>query len=304
MSSSLSGIGSFGVSASLLLNPVAAEIKERPVAMVANIYSLLEVKISQPEKTVFLFDLDDTAFDFPYMLGSRGWRSYIGQAAKKIDDSRNWHDVLSYFLAKNYRVETVEPITGEFIKKLQEKGYIVCGFTSRQRELWYNTLQEGVDVTTINQLDAVNIHFSDASLKETYPYLGLAPEYFNGTFFCDIEKGEFLTRLLKNVPELPEKVVFVDDKRSLAESVAKALTALGISQESYCYLATEAKAKSFNPLIANIQLYHFLKSKEILSDADAQKIAEKDLSNDADFYLKASLEIANEKDSSLLEDVK
>lgn len=282
-------VGALGVSASLIFSPIVAENKDNPVSAIVDIHSVSEMGISHPEKTIYFFDLDDTAFDFPYMLGSKGWRAYISQAAKKIDDSRNWHDLLSYFLAKNYRVKTAEPMTSEFIKKLQEKGYIVCGLTSRQRDFWYKTFRQGVDVTTVDQLNSVDIHFSDDSLKEAYPYLGLAPEYFNGTFFCDIEKGPFLIRLFKNSPEIPEKVVFIDDKLSVVESVSKALTALGIPQECYFYLATDAKAKSFKPLIANIQLYHFLKSNETLSDADAQLIADQNPLNDADFYLKASL---------------
>lgn len=281
---------SLAVSTVLVFTPIAAGEDS-----VVNIQSLAEVQVSQPEKTLFLLDLDDTVFDFPNMVGSRSWRRYIGQAAKNIDDSRNWHDVLSLFLTKNYPVKTVEPMTSDFVKNLQEKGYVVCGFTSRERKFWYDTPQEGVDAMTTDQLNSVGINFNNNSLEITYPYVAVDSEYFSGTFFCNIEpKGNFLIHLFKDAPELPPKVVFIDDKLSQVESVAAALTTLGISYESYCYLATNAKAETFDSLIANIQLYHFCKSKEILSDEEASLIAKENPDCNADFYLRAVLEIAKD----------
>lgn len=285
-------IYSLAVSSTLIFSSIAG-IQEHQISKVVEIQSLSEVQISQPDKTLFLLDLDDTLFDFPYMLGSKSWRSYIRLATNEIDNSRNWHDILSYILTKNYPVKTVEPMTSEFVKNLQEKGYVVCGFTSRERKLWYDMPQEGVDSMTTDQLNSVGVNFNNKSLENTYPYLALESEYFSGTFFCNIEpKGNFLTHLFKDTPEVPPKVIFIDDKLSQVESVTNALTTLGIPHESYCYLATNAKANTFNPLIANIQLYHFLKSNEILSDDEAALFAKKNPSQDANFYLMEVLEIA------------
>lgn len=289
------GIYSLALSSTLALSQIA-EIKDQHTSRIINIQSLSEVQVSQPDKTLFLLDLDDTVFDFPNMVGSKSWRNYIGPAMKKIDSSRNWHDILSYFLSENYPVKTVESITSEFVKNLQEKGYVVCGFTARERMQWYDTPQAGVDSMTTKQLNSVDVNLNNNALENTYPYLALDSEYFSGTFFCHIEpKGNFLTHLLKNAPEIPQKVIFIDDKLSQVESVANALTTLGIPHESYCYLAINAKTKMFNPLIANIQLYHFLESKKILSDNEAALVAKENSSNDADFYLRAVLEIAKAK---------
>lgn len=148
---------------------------------------------------------------------------------------------------------------------------------------------------TTDQLNSVGVNFNNHSLEKIYPYLALESEYFSGTFFCNIEpKGNFLTHLFKDAPEIPQKVVFIDDKLSQVESVSNALTSLGISHESYCYLATNTKAQNFNPLIANIQLYHFLKSNEVLSDDEAALLAKENPSNNADFYLRAALEIGKD----------
>lgn len=278
-------------------NSVVDAVVEQKISSISKIESIIEIQIAQPDKTIFFFDLDDTIFDFPYMLGSKAWRRYIVEATKKIDTSKNWHDIFSYLLAQKHPLKTVEPITSQFIENLQEKGYIVCGLTSRERKQWYNTYQEGVDEITNKQLSSININFNNKSLENTYPYLALDSEYSNGSFFANIDpKGNYLLHLLKNAPDLPEKVIFIDDKLTQAESVAKALTELGIKNECYFYCATDAKAKMFNPLIANIQLYYFLKSnyQEIISDEQAALIAKEDSTKDADYYLKAILDMAKD----------
>lgn len=304
----LSGVYSLAVSSALVVSPIT-QIESQQISEVVNIQSLSEIQVYQPDQTLFLLDLDDTVFDFPDMLGSRMWRTYIRQATKEIDNGKDWHDVISYFLTKNYPVQTVEPMTSEFIKNLQEKGHVVCGFTSRERKAWYDMPQEGVDSMTTDQLNSVDVDFNNSFLEKTYPDLALEPEYYSGTFFCNIEpKGQFLKHLFETIPENLQKVIFIDDKFSQAQSVSDALTYLGINHESYCYLATNAKAKTFNPLIANIQLYHFLKFKEvlfddeilldgeaisdngILSDDEALLIANKNPSYDANFYLNLILE--------------
>jgi len=63
------------------------------------------------------------------------------------------------------------------------------------------------------------------------------------------------------------------------------------SNECYHYCATDKNVNKFSPLVANIQLYHLLKSKEILSDVEANKIAEKHPERDAQYYLNAILAV-------------
>src|ERR1700722_19364412 len=100
MSFGISGVYSLAISSTLVFRPIA-EIKDQQISKIVNIQSLSEVQVSQPDKTLFL------------LVGSKSCRSYIDQATKKIDDSRDWHDVLSYFLTKNYPVKTVEPMASE-----------------------------------------------------------------------------------------------------------------------------------------------------------------------------------------------
>lgn len=262
---------------------------------ISKIKSLSEINVSQPEKTLFLFDIDDTVFDSAHMIGTSGWRKYIGAAAGKIDSSRNWHDVFSHFLSQKHPLQTAEPNTSQYITNLQEKGYVVCGLTARERNKWYDTPQNGVDVMTTKQLNSVGVNFNNRSLEDNYPHLSWDSEYFSGTFFADTDtKGEYLIKLLKGTAEAPKKVVFIDDKKSQVESVSKALVELGIEHECYTYSALEDKPKSFNPLLANIQLYYFYQSngETVISDSRAQEIAAENPEKDAEYYLRATLEIA------------
>jgi hypothetical protein len=228
------------------------------------------------------------------MLGSKAWRQYIVEATKKIDTSKNWHDIFSYALAQKHPLKTVETMTSSFVSELQEKGYVVCGFTSRERKLWYDMPKDGVDILTIKQLNSVNVDFNNKSLENVYPYLSWDSEYFNGVFFANIEpKGNYLLHLFANAPQFPEKIIFTDDKLSQVESVANALAKLGIKHECYSYSAIDEKGKSFNPLIANIQLYYFYQSNgnEIISDEKASLIAKENPEKDPEYYLRATLDI-------------
>lgn len=283
------------LSMSALADPLEQKTSlEQKALSIFKITSLAEINIAQPDQTLFLFDLDDTLFDFSYMVGSKAWRRYIVEATKKIDSSKNWHDFFSYLLAQKHPLKTVEPFTSQFVQELQEKGYIVCGLTSRERQQWYSTPQEGIDVLTTEQLASININFNKGRLEYIYPHLVRDSEYFSGIFFANLElKGNYLLHLFKNVVELPKKVIFIDDKLSQVESVAKALNELGIDNECYYYPATDEKAKGFNPLIANIQLYYFIQSNglEILSDQEAALIVEEDLEKDAEHYLRAVLDL-------------
>lgn len=266
-------------------------VGNNPVIRIVKIDSLCQIADSQPAQTIYLFDIDDTLFDYPHMLGSKAWRKYI-VAATKDDPTRNWHDIFSLFLARNHPLETVEALTCQFIKELQLKGYGVFGLTSRERKIWYDTPMNDIDLLTVIQLKSLGISFNNEFLNETYPYLSSNSEYFGGIFFADVEsKGEYLLKLFQDSPQLPKKVIFVDDKLSHVESVAAALDQLGINHECYWYTATDDKASRFDPLIANVQLYHFWISggKRIVSDEEADTIAKQYPERNAEYYLQSLL---------------
>lgn len=257
--------------------------------------SLSQIANLESTQAIYFFDIDDTLFDTPYMLGSKAWRKYIVSATKD-DSTENWHDLFSLFIARNYPLETVEAFTSQYVHKLQMQGYEVFGLTARERKIWYDTAVNDIDLLTISQLDSVGINFNHES--KDYSYLTDNSEFFQGVFFSDTEpKGEYLLKLFKNASQLPEKVIFIDDKQSQVESVAKALRKLGIKSECYWYTATDAKASKFDPLIANIQLYYFWLSdgKRVISDEEALSIAHQNPEKNAEYYLQALFNEAMKK---------
>lgn len=261
----------------------------------AKIYSIDEIQTSQPKETIFFFDIDDTLFDSPYMLGSKAWRKYITQATQNCE--RNWHDILSLYIAQNLQMATVESGTSELIKNLQKQGYAVCGLTARERNIWYDTPTKGIDLLTLHQLAAVDIILDHASFEKGFPGLAQDNEYFAGVFFAnEASKGSYLRKILENSAShhtLPEKIIFIDDKLSHVEAVLAVLQDLNIDHECYWYCATDNKSTTFNPLIANIQLYYFLTSqgKVILCDQEAELIGKRDPKKSADYYLNTALNV-------------
>jgi hypothetical protein len=256
---------------------------------VFEIKTLSEIPSDQPHNTLYLIDLDDTVFDSISLVGSKAWRKYMVQAA-----GQDWHDLFSYALAQKYPMKTVEDITPSFVKDLQNKGYVVCGLTARERKFWYYMPKEGVDLLTVKQLHSVDVDFNNGSLERGYPDLSQDPEYFQGVFFANTElKGDYLLKLFQAASRFPEKMIFIDDKLSQVESVAEALAQLGIPHECYLYSATDRKAAGFDPLIANIQLFYFYESdgQIIVSDQEAARIAESNPEKSAGDYLQAVLDI-------------
>lgn len=272
-------------------------VSSNPDVRIVKIESLNQIADSEPAQTIYFFDIDDTLFDSPHMLGSKAWRKYI-VAATKDDPTENWHDIFSLFIARNHPLETVEALTSQFVQELQMKGCGVFGLTARERKKWYDTPMSDIDLLTVNQLESVGISFNNESQDEAYPYLTNDLEYFKGIFFADVEpKGGYLLKLFKEAPQLPEKVIFIDDKQSQVESVAAALDQLGINYECYWYTATDNKASKFDPLIANIQLYYFWisGSQKVISDEEATSIAKQYPERNAEYYLQSLLSDAKAK---------
>lgn len=248
---------------------LASDISQHALR-VFKIDTLAQMSDSQPPQTIYFFDIDDTLFDSPTMLGSKAWRKYVAAATTK-----NWHDFFTLFVARNHPVAPVENITSKYILHLQMKEHAVFGLTSRERNKWYDTPTNDVDGLSIGQLDSIGVRFNHEVLNLLYPYITNAPEYFEGVFFADIEpKGQYLLKLFKDASILPEKVVFIDDKLSQVESVAAALDELGIDYECYWYTATDKKASCFDPLVADIQFFHLWEYNEVLSDKEASLIAD------------------------------
>ena len=262
---------------------------------VVQIESIDQLPTSDYNQTIYLFNISDTLIDSPNMIGAKAWRKYIKEATK-CDQSRNWHDLFSFFLlSHHYPVETVEGKTSQFIKDLQSKGALVCGLTGRERKMWYGTPAENVDEITIAQLKSVGIELSDDSLRRSFPSLASSSTYFKGVFFSDEEsKSEYIKKLLSKPGNSIKNIVVVDDKVEEVNAISKVLSELKMPNECYWYSVTERKSREFNPLIANIQLYYFWLSggEKVISDDEVLSIIEEYPERDAAYYLDVVMQVA------------
>jgi hypothetical protein len=268
------------------------EKEETSKLNVFEIHLLSEISKDQPKGTLYFFDIDDTLIDFPFMLGSKAWRTYFLKATEN-EYNTDWHDRISLLLTREYPIIPIEKTTVNLIHELQDKGYPVYGLTARERAIWYTTPTANVDELTASQLKSISIDFSKQP-KETFKLDESISEYYKGILFADIEpKGNYLVKLFKTLNQKPVKVIFVDDKKSQCLSMAEALSQLKIPYECYWYVATNEKALGFDPLIANIQLQAFLESKgqKRLSDEEAKAIAKQNPDKKAEDYLLSILKI-------------
>lgn len=258
---------------------------------ILEIKSLSEIPNNQPVGTVYFFDLDDTLIDYPHMLGSKAWRSYLAKTTDGYEQPGSHHDIFTLSVVENHPIGTVEAITKKWLKTLQATGYAVYGLTARERNIWFYTPRERVDVLTCAQLAYAGIDFDQNPQSDLHLHFTQSQEYFKGIFFCNLDsKGDYVKKLLGGRCPKPQKIIFVDDKREHVEGVSKALAELKIDYECYWYCGVDEKTRGFEPLVANIQLHYFMLSKGhcVLSDDDARLIAKKNPEKEALLYLQAA----------------
>jgi hypothetical protein len=285
---------SVGLPPSACIAEVEPALKET-ITPIIPIQHLDQIKKSIVKNTGYFLDLDDTAIDSLYMLGSKAWRKYISEATKN-DKTRKWHDIISLYVARNYPIGPVEESTSSFIHNLQADGHMVFGLTARERNMWYYTPCDGVDLLTQSQLAKTDIDFMKTHISEEFSYITDHPACFANIFFVDTDtKGEFVFNHLNGRKIVPPKVVVVDDNLDQLATVKKALEQLQIEHDCYFYGQIDEKSKKFDPLIANIQLYSLLNENKILSDDDAFLFENAHAGKDAVYYLTEILHLISEK---------
>jgi len=229
--------------------------------------TLLEIEQYIDEKTLVVFDLDNTLIRPKQMLGSDEWFCFYFN--KKIDEygdrDRAEKAALSLWLAIHTvsSMQCIEPCTQSVIKKLQQKGIPLMVLTVRN--------SNAVNVS-IRQLHSVHLDFSKtAPVEHPVNLHGIdCVRYEKGVLFvADHNKGEALLQFLQQHSLQPEKIVFIDDKWSLVEQV-KVVESAGIEYVGLRYGGADRHRQNFDPEVAEEQLRFLM---NILSDEEARKKA-------------------------------
>jgi hypothetical protein len=244
-----------------------------------------DIKSEITPDTLILFNVAEVLMDTESSLGTQAWRKFI----RSRTDAKT-HDELTWIVFENFPPKSPETTTPELIQELQSNGYTTFGFTSRGRNEWYSSQVLDVDLKTEQLLLQIGIDFSKTTLNNE---LSMLPELFGEYFHNGIiyagnsqNKGELLKQIIETTGYLPSKVIYVDDKEDSLKEVEKAVESINIPFVGYVYSKTAQNHQNFDPQIANIELWWFLRYDTILTDQDAEQIkANGEVESDPETFL-------------------
>ncbi len=199
---------------------------------------------STKERTLVLFDLDQTVFEVTGPVHEH-WFSHMFNHARSIghDDESALKAVLPLYyniMSQAPGITPAEPSTVEVIKQLQARGIPVMGLTARGAEL---------TASTQTQLNKIGINFKTTSLTPydiTFPMARGAAKLEGGILFCGPStKGDALKALLDGIAYKPTKIVFVDDKEHHLKSVMNMALSAGIEFVGIRYAHLDEKMHAY-----------------------------------------------------------
>ena len=219
---------------------------------------------------LLLLDIDNTLIVSGQQLGTTSWGwDWVARLSKMGRDKAKAYQE-TYELWKRVlqasSVKLVDDRIPAIISHFQDKGVAVLGLSNRVPQLGH---------VTTDQLLAVRIDLTRTALVRAD--VGLAADsnvrYIEGSFYVgDVkDKGYALSQLLEILPQVPRKIVFVDDRYRNVVNVGKVCEQRGIAYLGIWYRATDGHEDSYRADLADVQLKYF---GSILSDEDAKKLIE------------------------------
>lgn len=214
-------------------------------------------------QTIVLCDLDNTLIEASQHLGSVQWGDHYkkklieaGETAEKAEEMMEqfWLKMLP-----TVPMRLVDAEAPKIIENMQQKGTLVLGLTARYSE---------EAPYTHPQLNQFGIHFNQFFEKEINlkaPLLYEKGILFSGTH----KKSEALLAFLKQLPQLPQKIIFIDDKYRHIQDLENALASFQLDYVGIRFSKTDERIHAFNPLIAEIQEEFF---PEFITDEEALQI--------------------------------
>lgn len=207
------------------------------------------------EGVLFLYDIDNTLVTLTQDLGCDHWFQHrLNLNVKKSDTfQRGLDKTLREWMSVQHLSQPMEvqPGAWEVIKKQQEEGVMMMGFTTR-----------GVGMSFLSplQLDALGIDFSKSSL--TKADLTFEQQrtiiYREGILFtAATHKGTTLFKFLDIVGVEPKKVVFVNDKWDNLRAVEETCEEKGVPFIGLRFGVLDERVANFNPQLADKQLEAF-----------------------------------------------
>jgi uncharacterized protein DUF2608 len=199
------------------------------------------------ETTWVLFDIDDTLLESEIQAGRSKWFDH--EFAKCISKGMNKKEAVESIDAEFFKIadlcpiRTPEPEIVFLLQQVKEMSGAVLGLTARGPHL---------NQITSKQLDRLNIDLLSHAPTIHHSEFAPACHYEQGILFSiDQKKGPALSRLLEKSGTLPQKIVFIDDKKRHLQEVEEILSDLGISFIGFHY--TKTSERPFDLIQAEIE---------------------------------------------------
>jgi Protein of unknown function (DUF2608) len=213
---------------------------------IQDVFKYIE-KTDIPEKTLILFDLDNTLIRAKHIIGTAECHTYMVNKIKQKTGLNTYNATLIWnpfhvAIDQSIDFELLEPESLQTIKTLQKQNYRIMGLTGRQLPLMQKTLEH---------IDNLGLDLRDTALyKKSYYFIGEKTHAAckKGIIFADEgnEKGATLIQFLNNHAYKPDKVIFFDDILKHVKSVVQHLTDNGIPSIGIWFKRTEKEVNAFD----------------------------------------------------------
>jgi phosphoserine phosphatase len=217
--------------------------------------------------TLVVLDIDDTLLVPTQMLGDDRW--FRGQVDKhqKAGMADFFDKALAEWEAIRHltQVQVVEQGSPQLVRALQEQGVAVIGLTTQGL---------GLATRTVHQLKALGFDLarSAPSRQELHLMNGHGILFRAGILFtAGTNKGTALLKLLDAIGYRPERVVFVNDKKSHLVDMEGPLEQAGIAFMGLRYGYSDARCAAYRADVAQVQ-FERSTFTHILSDEEALAI--------------------------------
>ncbi len=223
-----------------------------------------KIKSYANEKSLYLVDLDDTAF-MPVDPNLRNANSDAYHDFMNKLDQEPDALYLKTVLYEKAEWQLVDSVLSGLICDLKVKKATVYGCTARG--MGPLLIGETSEEFTHRTAQSLNIHFDQHKIGlELFAY---------GILFCGkYTKGATVKRLLEESEKKIETIVMVDDRDYNLKSVAQAIEQWNTQKKQaikfvgFHYTAVENMDHTFDKEIVAMQLEHLIKHKEYLSEEE------------------------------------
>ncbi|MBA2649966.1 MAG: DUF2608 domain-containing protein [Legionella sp.] len=266
----------------LFIGQIHATVLDFSLNTFSQIKSLYDHKLIHSDKTLIVFDIDDTLLTTTEPLGGVGWWDWQYALLTKNPTSKklvaaNFDNLLKVqnYLFSIILMRPTDAYVLPFVKSLCSHQHSLMVLTARGRYLSTSTNQQLEKNGFTDSHHHLLFHTNQPAFKEiasdkagsfSCPHLKHPIEFSNGIMFLNgQDKGEALKCILGYTKQTYDTILFVDDSSKNTDAVRKAFNKThGITVFNILYTHEQARENEFRHSLA-LQKAAYLKWKELAS---------------------------------------